>query len=265
MICPNTILRIAISLLLLGATASGFAARVVADPADGYSMPAVFKPRDFLSLSRLFIQGGDSIWMADNYKVSELKPALLDGQEWVRWHFVKKTGITPSLAYYYPSRIGSLKYSLIVGNGGKDPVTLSGSGDANVRNWRTIEAGETRLVEFAGAATLVAQRTKADQECDLLLRDLTIYYPEAAGLSVTGIEASRQFVAGKKMGVKVAIQGSVAGHIVDLRDPAGSVGDLAHPTLAGRIESTGREERMRPRSPCALVFITRRGDNRPGL
>jgi hypothetical protein len=189
----------------------------VADPFDGYSMPAAFVPKDFFTLSRLFMQGGNSVWMADNYKVTTLERTSLNGKGWVRWHFIKKTeSAIPNLAYRYASRIDPVEYTLRVLNRGKLAIALSGWGKTDAKNFVTLQPGEERVVRIKGQSTLVTQGTQPGQEYDLYLRDLTIFYPEAEAVTVTRLEASPQFVAGEKIKVKLAIQGALSNKVTDL-------------------------------------------------
>jgi hypothetical protein len=211
---------IGLALVLIGMGARIYASEYV-DPyaveCDSYSMPAVFKPRDFYSLSRLFIQPGNTMWQADNYKLAETMRISQDGQEWVRWHFIKKTDtFIPSLAYRYPARINPVQFSMQVFNRGKEPIAFSGWGDNDAKNWQTVQPGEESLVTLAGMPTIVAQGTKVDREYDVNLRDLTVHYPEAEGLSVTNLEVPAQFVAGKKIGISLGIQGQLDKQTLDL-------------------------------------------------
>jgi hypothetical protein len=203
--------------LVMGTAVNFLSAKLVADPADGYSMPAVFKPKDFFSLCRLFFQPGNSIWLADNYKVAELNLTSVDKQQWVRWHFIKKNeSVLAVLAYRYPSRIEPVGYSIEIFNRGDQPITVSGSGQSEAPDLQIIKPGEDRLVHIKGQPTLVVHGTKPELEYNIYLRDLSIYYPEAAGLSAIKIEAPKEFSAGKKMQVKLAIQGNIDKKVVDM-------------------------------------------------
>ena len=178
-------------------------------PRDSYSMPAVFKPKDFCCLSRLFIQPGNTIWMADNYKYADLERVAIDRQEWVRWHFMKKTDtFIPSLAYRYPSRIAPERFSVRVLNRSKTSVSFSMWGETKIENWQTVEPNEIRIIAFDEGPTLVVQGTNVDVEYDIQLRDLTIYYPEANGLAVTKLDVPDKLVAGSKIKIDLGMEGS---------------------------------------------------------
>ncbi len=221
-ICLSDIIHLclfATALLLLWAACSRPAkAKLVEDPSDGYSMPAVFKPRDFTSLSRIFLQPAHSYWRAENFKLAEFTRVSYKGDEWVRWHFIKKAVATyiPSIAYRYPSRIATTGYSLRVLNRGPQAVIVSGWGDNEPKNFITLEPGMEKLVHITGMTSLVAQATKPDVEYDLYLRDLSIFYPEAEGITTEKFEISRQLVAGRKMIIKLAAQGVFDKKVIDV-------------------------------------------------
>ena len=191
---------------------------MVDDPDDGYSMPAVFKPNDFTSLSRLFLQPAHSYWRAENFKLAEFNRVTYKNQEWVRWHFIKKAEATyvPSISYRYPSRIATTGYSLRVLNRGKQPVAVSGWGETSEKNYITIDPGVEKLVHITGMTSLVAQKTQPDVEVDLYLRDLSIFYPEAEGLTAKKLEISDRLVSGQRMKATIAIEGSTDPKVIDL-------------------------------------------------
>ena len=185
---------LAAAVLLVGAAGSSATEEDAVDPfdvaRDSYSMPAVFHPADFYSLSRLFIQPGSSLFRADNYGIADLERVSEGGREWVRWHFSRATdAFAPSLAYRNQARVAPLRFSIRVWNRGKDEVALSAWGDNAVENRQRLAPGEERLVTLEGQTTLVAQGTKRNAEYDVYLRDLTIFYPEADGLSAAKLTA----------------------------------------------------------------------------
>ena len=183
---------------------------------DRYSMPAVLTPKDFYSLSRHFVQGGNSIWKADNYKTNDLERVALNNQEWVRWHFIKKTAITPALAYSYASSVDPVRFSLRALNRGKTPIAISGAAQADAPSWITLQPGEERPIETKGQPTLHVQGTEPDVEYDLYMRDLSIFYPEAEGVAVTKLEAPGRFAAGQKMKIDLAIEGGLGANTASL-------------------------------------------------
>ena len=193
-------------------------AQLVDDTEDGYSMPAVFKPKDFTSLSRLFIQPAHSYARDDNFEVAEFDRVHYRNREWVKWHFVKRNGsnIMPSLAYRYSSYIPSMGYSAHVVNMGKMPVSLSGWGVTDSSQWVILKPGEEKIIRYAGTSAIVAQDTQPGKDYELYIRDLTLYYPEAKGIAVSSLQANNHFVAEQTVNIRVAISGSIEKQHIDL-------------------------------------------------
>ena len=178
---------------------------------DWYSMPADFRPRDFHSLSRLFIEPGDSLWKAENYGVTELEQVSRHGEAWVRWRFSRKAdGFIPNLAYRPLARVEPLGFSLRVFNHGADAAQLSGWDQTDTKTWVTVAPGEDRVVRLAGRSTLVVQGTKLDTEYDLWLRELVVHYPEAEGLEVAALDVPPNISAGQEMKARIQLLGPPA-------------------------------------------------------
>ncbi len=239
---------------LVTGAATPFAAEEHPDPFaveyDRYSMPAEFRPNDFYSLSRLFIQPGHSMWHADNYETAELERVVLDGEEWVRWRFSKKTNeFIPSLAYRYPARVDPVRFSIRVWNRGEDPVSLSCWGETDAQNWQTVGPNEDRVVTLAGQPTLVVQSTQPGKDYDLCLRELTVFYPEASEISVKNLDVPSDLVAGEGIRIRVEAEGDLDGQALALEV-------RNDPWVIWRIRlSSDESEQLRSSGACTLERI----------
>ena len=100
--------------------------RVFDDPNDGYSMPGLFQPRDFETVSTTFTNG-TPLSRAQNYYINKVEQALHNQVKWVRWSFVRKLSSSeiPGLSFLYESRVSPAKYTLNVFNNGNVAIALS--------------------------------------------------------------------------------------------------------------------------------------------
>ncbi|HBR20564.1 MAG: hypothetical protein UV78_C0001G0021 [Parcubacteria group bacterium GW2011_GWA2_43_17] len=204
--------------------------RVFDDPNDGYSMPGLFQPRDFETVSTTFTNG-TPLSRAQNYYINKVEQALHNQVKWVRWSFVRKLSSSeiPGLSFLYESRVSPAKYTLNVFNNGNVAIALSNNpGEPN--SVVVINPKEEKTIEFesctpgsnsviAGSAatlTLNAVNITSEKDYDLYMRNLQVSYPLADGIRVLQIKQPSKILAGQPVSFEVKIDGKISARVMDI-------------------------------------------------
>ncbi|CAL1520476.1 hypothetical protein MMC2321_04241 [Chitinophaga sp. MM2321] len=183
------------------------------DPYDSYSMPRVYKPAGFTSLSTVFIDN-DVITRNNAFHLNELREVKRGKHKWVNWQFNRKAGSTAgaTLRFKYETRVKPEKYTLIVFNGGKTDITLAAGTSREV-----LRSGEEKQITMLSTELwLQAADISDDKTYDLYCRELQIYYPYAAGLKTLSITSPPHAEAGKEIRFHIKTEGSTGAGPLDI-------------------------------------------------
>ena len=207
MLTKRSLVVFIIILTLCASYVSGF----VEDVYDGYSMPEVYSPRGFESISTIII-AGNVLRRAKEFNKNTLSQAKRNGLKWVRWQVNRKQNGTlgATIAFQYPSRIKPIRYELVVFNNGKEDLVLPGT---------TVKLGEEKVISVpatGGTLNFYLPALENEKNYDIYFRGLKIFYPMADGLETQGVESPDELIARRKVDLKVNLTGPIQDRDIDV-------------------------------------------------